>query len=93
MCRSCYDVYRRLDKLRDGSTRGGVRGSGGLDALAMAPGGRRAAAVEVGAATLNAEVTAMLQDVHARTGRSGNDASIIWRRRLRYEITKALHGS
>lgn len=86
MCHTCYDVYRRLDRLRDDVSRGGVRGSGGLDALTMVASGRRAAAAEVGAATLNAEVTAMLRDVHERAGKSGIDASILWRRRLRYEI-------
>lgn len=94
MCHSCYDVYRRLDKLRGNSTRVGVRGgSGGLDALATIASGRRAAAAEVGAASLNEEVTAMLRDVHARAGKSGIDASIMWRRRLRYEKNTALNRS
>lgn len=88
MCRTCYDVYRHLDKLREQLDDTGARRSSGSNVLAKvdatAASGRRAAAAEVGAANLRADVTAMLKDVDARTGRLGIEAGIIWRRRLRY---------
>lgn len=86
MCRTCYDVYRRLDKLREDLDRRGVRrcscsnATAKIGATALA--GRRAAA-EVSAVTLSAEVTAMLKDVDARAGKLGVEAGIPWRRRLR----------
>lgn len=88
MCRVCYEVYRRLDSLRDEADRTGTRKSSRFDILAnidaTAASGRRAAAAEVGAATLSAEVEAMLKDVDAGAGNKlGIEAGIIWRRRLR----------
>lgn len=91
MCRRCHDAYQRLDRLRweadcTSARTAGLSGNGGIlarvDATAVRD--RRTAAAEAGAATLSAEVTALLKDVDARTGKLGTEAGIIWRRRLRY---------
>lgn len=83
----CYDAYRRLDKLREEADRTGARKSSGGDSLAKidatVASGRRAAAAEIGAMGLSADVTAMLKGVDARTGKLGIEAGIVWRRRLR----------
>lgn len=99
VCRVCYEVYRRLDNLREKAR---TSASSALSPLllpalskgrqetllasidAAAASRRRAAAAEAGAVFLRAEVAEMLKDVDARTGRLGTEAGIIWRRRLRY---------
>lgn len=99
MCRTCYDVYRRLDNLREKARTSAsstlspltlpAQSNGRQELLASidatAASGRRAAAAEAGAVALRAEVAEMLRDVDARTGGLGTEAGILWRRRLRYE--------
>lgn len=104
VCRRCYEVYRRLDKLRESTdhTAGKTedressplsslplpfssKGQGLLASVdATVASGRRAAAVGAGALALREEVAEMLKDVDARAGKLGNEAGIVWRRRLRY---------
>lgn len=91
MCRTCYDVYRRLDQLRGKVGRANCRDSGSLshtDLLSREGSSYTSSAqhltdAEAGAARLSADLTAMLSSVDARSGKLGIEAGIIWRRRLR----------
>lgn len=88
MCRTCYEVYRRLDKLREqvDRSRGGQE-RWGVDMLPVMEGiaesNRRAAAAEVSAVKLGKEVAAIVKEVSARTGKPGIQAGKSWRRILR----------
>lgn len=90
VCRTCYDVYRRLDSARagvnhvpDDVTKTSVQES--LASIDTNPAGSiRGAAAAAGAARLSADLTAMLRDVDTKSGKLGIEAGIIWRRRLRY---------
>lgn len=88
MCRTCYDIYRRLDKLREqvGRSRG-AQERRGVDMLPVMEGiaerNRRAAAAEISAVELGEEVAAIVKEVNARTGKPGIQAGKSWRRILR----------
>lgn len=96
MCRTCYDVYRRLDKLRERADRTGLlQGSSSFPSLLPSISKRQQglqvsstevnAAAEVGALTLRAEVAKILEDVDARASKPRiTEAGILWRRRIRF---------
>lgn len=89
MCRTCYDIYGRLDQLRgEVSNRQDSESLSPIDILSRKGSGytrnaQRQAAANVGAAKLSADLNAMLRDVDARSGKLGIEAGVIWRRRLR----------
>lgn len=90
MCRACYDTYRKLDNSRgdvgrESHSESGSSKPNGLSGTSSSNicSPQRLAASEAGAARLSADLTAMLKDVDARSGKLGIEAGIIWRRRLK----------
>lgn len=85
VCRTCYDVYRRLDKLRERASRATARGASllrGSSSSSSLPSPSLKqqqgllnsnldvkVAAEASAVTLRADVSAMLQDVDARASK------------------------